>query len=147
VLDTPTAAAQPGGQGPASLRGAQPAETTLDGSSKGLAFGGAGSPGQGTAEPVGMGQPWAGGHGLTVSEAAIREVETVAGNVEAAGERAAGGRVNVQTQRGANGLHGQGFFFDRQNTWGAQNPFTQWVTKDFGNHAARAIQPRSVPGL
>ena len=46
VLDTPTAAAQPGGQGPASLRGAQPAETTLDGSSKGLAFGGDGSPGQ-----------------------------------------------------------------------------------------------------
>jgi hypothetical protein len=24
-------------------------------------------------------------------------------------------------------LHGQGFVFDRQNTWGAQNPFTQWV--------------------
>ena len=130
VLDTPMAATQAGGEGEASLRGGQqPAETTLDGSSKGLAFGGAGSPGQGTAEPVGMGQPWAGGRGLAVSEAAVREVETVAGNVEAAGARAAGGRVNVQTQRGANGLHGQGFFFDRQNTWGARNPFTLWVTE------------------
>ena len=35
--------------------------------------------------------------------------------------------MNVETERGANGLHGQGFLFDRQNTWGAQNPFTQWV--------------------
>ena len=35
--------------------------------------------------------------------------------------------MNVVTQRGSNGLHGQGFLFDRQNTWGAQNPFTQWV--------------------
>src|SRR5208337_3426904 len=24
-------------------------------------------------------------------------------------------------------LHGQGFYFDQQNTWGARNPFTQWV--------------------
>jgi hypothetical protein len=35
--------------------------------------------------------------------------------------------MNVETRRGANGLHGQGFLFDRQNTWGARNPFTQWV--------------------
>ena len=35
--------------------------------------------------------------------------------------------MDVETQRGSNGLHGQGFIFDRQNTWGARNPFTQWV--------------------
>jgi hypothetical protein len=35
--------------------------------------------------------------------------------------------MNVETQRGSNELHGQGFLFDRQNTWGARNPFTQWV--------------------
>ena len=35
--------------------------------------------------------------------------------------------MNVETQRGANELHGQGFLFDRQNNWGARNPFTQWV--------------------
>ena len=54
-------------------------------------------------------------------------MQTVAGNVEAEGARAAGGRMNVETQGGSNGLHGQGFLFDRQNTWGARNPFTQWV--------------------
>jgi hypothetical protein len=136
VLDTPTAATQAGGEGEASLRGAQqPAETTLDGSSKGWPL----------AVPVRRARvrlnrlAWVNlgrRAGLAVSEAAIREVETVAGNVEAAGARAAGGRVNVETQRGANGLHGQGFFFDRQNTWGAQNPFTQWVKE-----TAPATQP------
>jgi hypothetical protein len=35
--------------------------------------------------------------------------------------------MNVVTQRGGDQLHGQGFIFDRQNAWGARNPFTQWV--------------------
>ena len=38
-----------------------------------------------------------------------------------------GGHAQVETRRGSAGLHGQGFLTDRQNLWGAQNPFTQWV--------------------
>jgi hypothetical protein len=140
VLDnTPTSTTPAGGQGEIILRGAgQPAEIAVDGMSRRPAFGstnetghssqGRGPLGQG-ANPAGMAQVGKGGHGLAMSEAAIRAVETVAGNVEAAVDRAAGGRMNVETERGANELHGQGFFFDRQNNWGAQNPFTQWVTE------------------
>ena len=139
VLDTPTASTAAGGASPASLRGAgqEPAETTIDGVSTRIAFGGQGSSGpesqgpgsngQGGSGQNGMGQAWAGGRGLPMAEAAIREVQTVAGNVEAEGARTAGGRVDVETARGTNGLHGQGFLFDRQNGWGARNPFTQWV--------------------
>jgi hypothetical protein len=139
MLDNaPTSATPAGGQGEISLRGAgQPAEVTVDGVGRGLAFGqtgrsgqgssGQGALGQGGAEPAGMAQVGVGGHGLAMSEAAIRAVQTVAGNVEATEARAAGGRMNMETQRGANELHGQGFLFDRQNTWGARNPFTQWV--------------------
>ncbi len=139
VLDnTPTSTTRAGGQGEISLRGAgQPAEITVDGVSRGLAFGrtnesgqgsqGRGALGQGGAGPAGMAQVGKGGHGLAMSEAAIRAVETVAGNVEASADRAAGGRMNVETQRGANELHGQAFLYDRQNIWGAQNPFTQGV--------------------
>ncbi|MGA9669409.1 MAG: carboxypeptidase-like regulatory domain-containing protein [Terracidiphilus sp.] len=133
VLDTPTAASAAGGSSQTSLRGAgqQPAQSTVDGASMRLAFGGAGSgtaSGSGSeAEPSGMAQAWAGGRGFAPGETAIREVQTVAGNVEAQSARAAGGRMNVETARGMNGLHGQGFLFDRQNVWGAQNPFTQWV--------------------
>ncbi len=136
VLDTPTAATVAGGGQQTSLRGAgqEPADSTVDGASTRLAFGGSGSgsesggssSGSG-AESGGIGQAWAGGRGFALGEMAIREVQTVAGNVEAEGARAAGGRMNVETARGVNGLHGQGFLFDRQNVWGAQNPFTQWV--------------------
>jgi hypothetical protein len=120
VLETPSASTQAGGEGQVSdqvsLRGAaqQPAAVTVDGANRRLAFGGGGG-------------GWARGRGAAISEAAIREVQTVAGNVEAAASRSAGGRVKVETRSGANGLHGQAFLFDRQNTWGAKNPFTQWV--------------------
>ncbi len=140
VLDAPTAATSAGGgASQTSLRGAgqEPVESTVDGVSIRLAFGGSGGskpqssgPGanwQGGVAQNGMGQAWASGHGAAVAEAAIREVQTVAGNVEAEAARAAGGRMNVETERGENGLHGQGFVFDRQNTWGARNPFSQWV--------------------
>jgi hypothetical protein len=142
VLDnTPTSATPAGGQAQISLRGVglEPAEIAVDGVGMNLAFGptngsGQGSSGQrplgqGGAGPAGMAQVGAGGHGIAVSEAAIRALQTAAGNVEAAEARAIGGRMNVQTQRGANELHGQGFLFDRQNTWGARNPFTQWITE------------------
>jgi hypothetical protein len=69
----------------------------------------------------------AGGHGFAVSEAAIRAIETATGNMEASAARAAGGRMNLETQRGGDRLHGQGFIFERQNTWGAKNPSAQWV--------------------
>ena len=133
ILDTPAA-----GSSQALLRGAGPqsADTSIDSVGTQLAFGAASgsSPAsqeriasaQGISEPQGMGQPWSGGR-FSVSEAAVRSVQTVAGNVEAAGARAAAGRMNVETEHGSNGLHGQGFVFDRQNTWGARNPFTQWV--------------------
>ncbi len=140
VLDnTPTSATPSGGQGEISLRGTgqQRAASEVDGVERGLVFGstsssgqnseGHGSMGQGGEGPAGMGQVGIGGHGLAMSEAAIRAVETVAGNVEAEVARAAGGRINVETQRGGDNLHGQGFLFDRQNAWGAKNPFSQWV--------------------
>jgi hypothetical protein len=138
VLDnTPTSTTPSGGQGEISLRGAgQSAEIAVDGVNRGLAFGRTNESGQGSSgrallgqgeHPAGMAQVGSGGHGLAMSEAAIRAVETVAGNVEAAVDRAAGGRMNVETQSGANELHGQGFVFDRGNLWGAHNPFTQWV--------------------
>jgi hypothetical protein len=91
---------------------------TVDGASRKLAFGG--------------NSQWLRGRGTSVNdpgvgESAVREVATTAGNAEADASRAASGRVNVETRHGANGLHGQGFLFDRQNNWGARNPFTQWV--------------------
>jgi hypothetical protein len=139
VLDnTPTSVTPAGGQAETALRGAgqQTAEIAVDGVSRGLAFGSTNGPGHGSSgqgalgqggDPAGMARIGSGGHGIAMSEAAIRAVETAAGNVEAEASRSAGGRIHLQTQTGANELHGQGFAFDRGNLWGAQNPFTQWV--------------------
>ncbi len=129
TLDTPMASTAAGGESPTSLRGAggQPAATTVDGASRTLAFGGVNGSGRGSPGQSGTGQGWAWGRGSAIGESAIREVQLAAGNVEAQAGRAAGGRMNLETRRGANGLHGQGFLFDRQNDWGARNPFTRWI--------------------
>lgn len=123
-----------------ALRGAGQGapETSIEGTGTRLAFGGsggAGPDGSGSgsngqdeaAQSSGTARAWADSRGSPVAEAAIRAVETAAANAETEASRAAGGQMNVETARGATGLHGQGFLFDRQNTWGAQNPFTQWV--------------------
>ena len=139
ALDTPAVAATAGGAQP-SVRGAeaQPPEVTLDGATRTLAFGAAES--RSGSEPSqedgsgenGAGAAWAQGHragagGPAMSQTAIREVQIAAGNAEAEAGRAAGGAFLVESREGTNQLHGQAFFFDRQNSWGARNPFTQWV--------------------
>jgi hypothetical protein len=135
-LDTPGAASTQGSS-EVALRGAgqDATDTTVDGASTRLAFGDEGAQSRlqaqdtsdherSAATPSGRG--WA-GRGFMVSEAAIRDVRVVAGNVEAEGAHAAGGRTSLETKSGGNELHGQGFVFDRQNTWGARNPFTSWL--------------------
>jgi hypothetical protein len=139
LIDTPTASSASGGRESPQLRGdaSAPVATTLDGAPTRMAFGGQGVSGPQSSGPGangvggsaqnGMGQAWAAGRGLPVAEAAIYEVQTVAGNTEAQALRAAGGQINVNTVQAGEQFHGQGFGFDKQNGWGAQNPFTQWV--------------------
>jgi hypothetical protein len=140
LLDTPAASASSGSPSQVSFLGSQQsAGIAVDGVNTSLAFGvfagsgmrasdstGAASDPQSSTMQSGS-QAWTGGRGLGVSEAAIREVTAAAGNVEADGMRSASGLTTVHTESGSNALHGQGSLFDRQNTWGARNPYTQWV--------------------
>jgi hypothetical protein len=143
LLDTPAASAS-SSSSQASYRGSlESAQITIDEANTSLRFGvAAGSSAGATAQdPASQGQDrqntisqsmsqsWTGGRGFGVSEAAIQEVTAVAGNVAAEDMRSAGGETGIETQRGGNALHGQGFYYDRQNNWGARNPFTQWVTE------------------
>ncbi len=152
-LDTPATAAAPSSTQASFLGlGQNPADTTVDGASIRLAFGSvAGSEAglsaqdpsaQPPSEAQASHQEWPGGRGAMVSEAAIRSVEVEAGNAEARGAHAEGGRTGVETESGGEALHGQGFVFDRQNTWGAKNPFTRWV-QNTGTAASPAFA--SVP--
>jgi hypothetical protein len=136
--NAPASVSSAGGQGQISVRGAGEAQVAVDGAAMSVAFGATNGSGQRSSGQGPLGQAidspgtarvGAGGRGLAMSEAAIRSVQTAAGYVEAAADRSGGGRIDAETQSGTNALHGQGFLFDRQNGWGAQNPFTQWVTK------------------
>ena len=100
----------------ASVRGTTDRE--VDGSGIRLAFGTSG-----TGRMSGHGSALI---GPGASEAAIRELQLASGD-DASTTPGASGRARVETEHGGKGLHGQGFVFDRQNLWGAQNPFSQWV--------------------
>jgi hypothetical protein len=121
VLDTPPATDSQieNGQASSRISGGSPSAVTVDGSSIRLAFGGTGAGalrGRG-ASLIGPG----------AGEASVRSVQSMATDAMPDGSATAGRRTNVETERGANGLHGQASLFNRQNLWGAQNPFTQWV--------------------
>ena len=62
--------------------------------------------------------------GYSVSQAAIREFQVNTSNYSAEYGRSAGGVINAVTKSGTNDFHGQGFFFDRNNKWGARNPLS-----------------------
>ncbi len=59
------------------------------------------------------------------SQASVREFQVNTSNYSAEYGRAAGGVVNTVTRSGTNHLHGNAFLFERDNAWGARNPFTQ----------------------
>jgi outer membrane receptor protein involved in Fe transport len=59
-----------------------------------------------------------------VSQAAIREFQLNTSNYSAEYGRAAGGVINTVTKSGSNEFHGSGFFYDRNNRFGATNPLT-----------------------
>jgi hypothetical protein len=89
-------------------------EITVDGSHIELAFGSANvaRTGNGTSSLMSP----------VPSLTAMRDVQMVSPSAFAAP-----GLTNVEMQHGTDRLHGQAFGFNRQNLWGAQNPFTQWV--------------------
>ncbi len=71
--------------------------------------------------------------GYSTSQAAVREFQVNTGVYSAEYGRAAGGVVNSVTKSGSNALHGQLYFYDRDNDWGATNPFTTNTTAIYGN--------------
>jgi outer membrane receptor protein involved in Fe transport len=57
-----------------------------------------------------------------ISQAAIREFQVNTSSYSAEYGRSAGGVVNAVTKSGTNEFHGSGFYYQRNNKWGARNP-------------------------
>ncbi|HYX70679.1 MAG TPA: carboxypeptidase regulatory-like domain-containing protein, partial [Terriglobales bacterium] len=63
--------------------------------------------------------------GYSTPKEAIQEFQVNTSNYSAEYGRAAGGVVNAVTKSGTNAIHGEAYFFDRDNVWGAANPLSQ----------------------
>ena len=59
----------------------------------------------------------------SISQAAIKEFQVGVSNFSAEFGRAAGGTVNAVTKSGTNALHGEGFYFLRDDKFTATDPF------------------------
>ncbi len=66
--------------------------------------------------------------GYSTSQIAIAEFQVNTGVFSAEYGRAAGGVLNAITKSGTNAIHGQAYFQDRDNEWGALGPFTTVTT-------------------
>jgi hypothetical protein len=67
--------------------------------------------------------------GYSSAKAAVQEFQVNTSNYSAEYGRAAGAVVNTVTKSGTNQYHGEVYFYDRDNEWGAINPFTTLTDK------------------
>src|SRR4029077_2188568 len=61
--------------------------------------------------------------GYSSAKAAVQEFQVNSSNYTTEYGHAAGAVVNTVTKSGTNALHGEVYFYDRDNDWGATNPF------------------------
>jgi len=62
--------------------------------------------------------------GYSTPQAAVEEFQVNTSNYSSEYGRSAGGVVNTVTKSGTNQIHGEAYFYDRDNDWGAANAFT-----------------------
>src|SRR6266576_2199505 len=67
--------------------------------------------------------------GYSSAKAAVQEFQINTSNYSAEYGRAASAVVNTVTKSGTNQYHGEVYFYDRDNSWGAINPFTTLTTQ------------------
>jgi outer membrane receptor protein involved in Fe transport len=81
--------------------------------------------------------------GYSTTQIAVEEFQVNTSNYAAEYGRAAGGVVNTVTKSGGNDFHGELFFYDRDNSWGAFNNFTKVPVLDpaTGQYISTPIKP------
>jgi outer membrane receptor protein involved in Fe transport len=134
ALLTPGAASDSNGFGLISFRGISPIlnNVEIDGADNNQAF---------FSEERGRTRA-----GYSTSQIAIAEFQVNTGVYSAEYGRSAGGVLNAVTKSGTNNLHGQAYFYDRDNDWGALNPFTTITTVNLPAGGGTPTFPNSPYG-
>ncbi len=82
--------------------------------------------------------------GYSISQSAIREFQVNTSNYSAEYGRAAGGVTNAVTKSGTNSFHGDAFYFQRNNEWGARNPLAFQTVLVNGVSNRIGIKPEDI---
>ena len=79
-----------------------------------------------------------------ISQTAVQEFQVNTSNFSAEYGRSAGGVINTVTKSGGNQFHGELFFYDRDNEFGASNPYTVLTSLNptLGNYITQNYKPR-----
>src|SRR5438067_1922738 len=80
----------------------------------------------------------------SISQSAIREFQVNTSSYSAEYGRSAGGVVNAVTKSGTNDFHGDVFYFQRNNKWGARNPLATNTVLVNGVFTPVGIKPKDV---
>jgi outer membrane receptor protein involved in Fe transport len=76
--------------------------------------------------------------GYSTPKVAVQEFQVNTSNYSSEYGRSAGGVVNTVTKSGSNQLHGEAYWYDRDNDWGSTNPYSTLtsVTQSGNNYTA-----------
>lgn len=90
--------------------------------------------------------------GYSTAKVAVQEFQVNTSNYSAEYGRSAGGVINTTTKSGTNNLHGEAFWYDRDNALGSYNPFTTLTTfnattQQSATKAYKPIDVRKMGGL
>ena len=81
--------------------------------------------------------------GYSTPKTAVQEFQVNTSDYSAEYGRAAGAVINTVTKSGTNNFHGEAYFYDRDNDWGATNPFTKvFIQTSPGVFTSQIIKPK-----
>ena len=78
--------------------------------------------------------------GYSTIKAAVQEFQVNTSNYSVEYGRSAGGIVNSITKSGTNGLHGEGYYYDRDSAWAAQNTYVTHPVQVSANPITYSVQ-------
>jgi hypothetical protein len=89
--------------------------------------------------------------GYSSAKEAVQEFQVNTSNYSAEYGRAAGAVINTVTKSGSNQFRGGVYFYDRDNSWGATNPFTTLTTQTaagvFTTSSYKPVDVRYIGGF